>query len=46
MTSTCKNICIRFKSKPERGGHGLKAQYVNGAKFCRCCDIFISPDGI
>jgi len=46
MTSTCKNICIRFKSKPERGGHGLKAQYVNGAKFCRCCNIFISPDGI
>ena len=42
MTSICKNICDRFKSK-----HTLrKSQYINGAKFCRCCDIFITPDGI
>jgi len=46
MTSTCKNLCIRFKSNPERGGRGIKAQYINGAKFCRNCDIFITPDGI
>ena len=42
MTSTCKNVCDRFKSK-----HTLrKSQYINGAKFCRCCNIFITPDGI
>ena len=46
MTSICKNICVRFKSKGESGDHGIKAQYVNGAKFCRCCNIFITPDGI
>jgi len=46
MTSTCKNVCERFRSKGESGDHGLKAQYINGAKFCRCCNIFITPDGI
>jgi hypothetical protein len=46
MTSTCKNICERFRSKGESGDRGLKAQYINGAKFCRCCNIFITPDGI